>query len=66
MVVIRERLTWEEMIDRVNTTIKKLQRKPKSMKGGHYLEPGSILDAYCEGDLTFKQAVKELEIWKRN
>jgi hypothetical protein len=65
VAVIRERLSWDEMIERVNHLNKKLQRKPKELKAAHSWDPGSILNAYREGNLTFKQAVRELKRWKR-
>jgi hypothetical protein len=39
-----------------------LQKKPKKI--GYQSSPGDILNAYREGDITFEEAVKELEAWK--
>ncbi|TAL49269.1 hypothetical protein EPN83_01890 [Patescibacteria group bacterium] len=57
---------WEKVVEQVNAGIKKLQRKPKSLKKGFTLHPGSILNAYREGDLTFRQAVRALDRWKNH
>lgn len=61
---IDERTDWDQMIKEVNFLIKRLQQKPDSEKAGHSPNPGSILNAYREGDLTFNEAVEELERWK--
>lgn len=54
---------WEEMEEEVYRLIKRLQRKPN--KAGYRLNPGSILNAYREGDLTFAKSVKALKQWHR-
>jgi hypothetical protein len=55
---------WAALVHLVNRTIQQLQRKPVELRGGYYLEPGSILNAYREGDLTFDAAKKALETWR--
>jgi len=52
------------MVKEVNALVERLQQKPDSKKDGYSYNPGSILNAYREGDLTFDKAVKELERWK--
>ena len=59
------RTDWQGIVKIVNTLVPKLRRKPRSLKIGYSASPGGILNAYREGDLTFKQAVKELERWHR-
>jgi hypothetical protein len=62
---IGKRTDWDVMAEEVNALIGRLRRKPKNAKCGVGLSSGSILNAYVEGDITFKQAVKMLEQWKR-
>lgn len=54
---------WEEKRQQVNKLVQELQKKPDHEKHGHYLNPGSILNAYREGDLLFDDAVHELDRW---
>ncbi len=61
---IQESAFWSGLTEAVNTLHEKLQRKPKHLRIGHASNPSSILNAYREGDLTFKEAVKALENWK--
>jgi len=56
---------WAGIVAAVNTLHKMLRKKPKQLRIGHWMTPGSILNSYREGDLSFKQAVKELENWKK-
>lgn len=56
---------WDPAVKHVRECLKRLTRKPKTLKLGYRLHPGAILNAYTEGDLTFKQAVKALECWRR-
>lgn len=66
IVLVRpiKRTDWDSMIAEVNNLSKRLQKKPRQLKKGYYLKPGSILNAYREGDVTFKKAVAELKKWK--
>lgn len=59
---ISKRTDWEQMTKEVYALIARLRRKP--LKLGYQCFPGGILNAYREGDLTFKGAVKALENWK--
>ena len=57
------RTDWEQMKAEVFALILRLQQQPKKI--GYAFHPGGILNAYREGDLTFDQAVKTLEEWKK-
>ncbi len=59
-------LFWSTLTEYVNSYHKMLQKKPRLFRRAFRSDPGSILNAYREGDLTFKQAVKELEKWRRS
>lgn len=59
---IKKRTDWEQMTKEVAALIARLRRKPNKL--GYQCHPGSILNAYREGDITFNKAVKELERWK--
>ena len=61
----RKKIDWADTISTVNSLMQKLKRKPRALKIQYYLNPGSILNAYREGDITFKQAVKALNRWQR-
>ena len=61
---ISKRTDWDQMIKEVKSLIEGLRYKPKSKKALHYLDPGSILNAFREGDLTFDEAITELKKWK--
>lgn len=54
---------WKALVNAVNELHVLVQHKPRSERSGFQLSPGGILNAYREGDLTFKQAVKHLENW---
>jgi hypothetical protein len=56
---------WEGIIHAVNALMSILKHKPREFKDCVTLHPGGILNAYREGDLTFNQAVRELERWKK-
>lgn len=60
----RER-DWSAIVSTVNELMAILKRKPCSAKLGVQLSPGGILNGYREGDLTFNQAVKKLQHWKK-
>ena len=64
-IEIKKRTDWANMALEVIALISRLQNKPTEMKMGYSLSPGGILNAYREGDLTFKQAVKALEKWRQ-
>lgn len=51
---------WTNLVSEANKIRKELDGKPEELKIGYWLSPGSILNAYREGDLTFNEAVKEL------
>lgn len=54
---------WDALVVALNELHSVVQRKPRSKKIGFALNPGGILNAYREGDLTFNQAVKHLVRW---
>jgi hypothetical protein len=54
---------WNSMRNELNELHQRLQEKPDSEKMGYAVCPGGILNAYREGDITFKQAVKAIEEW---
>lgn len=56
------RTDWENMVKEVGALIQRLQAKP--VKLAYSFTPGSILNAYREGDLSFNEAVERLEQWK--
>jgi hypothetical protein len=56
---------WEATAAEVMRLIILLQSKPAWLKVRRRWEPGSILSAYREGDLTFDEAVEELKKWKK-
>jgi len=56
---------WRGIVVGVNVLMRVLKNKPTYLKIGYLLHPSGILNAYREGDLTFNQAVKELERWKK-
>lgn len=56
---------WDALVVAVNELHSIVQRKPRDEKGPFQLSPGGILNAYREGDVTFKQAVKHLERWAK-
>ena len=65
-MTLKERIEIKTKI--VRQTIKELnmlRRRHPEMFQGIWLHPGSILNAYVEGSLTFKQAVRELNLWKK-
>lgn len=55
---------WKALVEQANDISSLLRRKPQRHKIGYQCSPSGILNAYREGDLTFKQAVRELERWK--
>jgi len=57
---------WDGVIAMVDAGLQILKRKPRRLKIGYQCSPGGILNAYREGDLTFKQAVQALKKWKRD
>jgi hypothetical protein len=61
---VAKKRDWNLIIEEVNSLMRILKRKPKNITIGHWISPGSILNSYREGDLTFNQAVKALEKWK--
>lgn len=63
--LVKETMHWEGVVDAVNTLHKKLQKKPRDARKLISVNPGSILNAYREGDVSFKRAVQLLEKWKK-
>ena len=60
------KIDWRLEVQCVRSHMKRLKRKPNRLKlKAIFLAPGPILNALLEGDLTFKQAVKMLEGWKK-
>jgi len=62
----RDTAFWSGVTDALNTLHKMLQKKPKDIRIGVRLDPGSILNGYREGDVSFAQAVGLLNKWKRS
>jgi hypothetical protein len=62
--VQKDKEYWQGIVCGVNALMHILKRKPRKFKLGLICNPGGILNAYREGDLTFDQATKELEAWK--
>lgn len=60
-----KRTDWDCMAKEVISLIRRLQKKPREMRLGYQRSPGGIINAYREGDITFKKAVLELERWKK-
>jgi hypothetical protein len=61
-----DKFGWEDLRRQVNRLHGKLQRQPKCFKFGFHLSPGGVLNAYCEGDLSFADAVSYLQEWKKS
>lgn len=53
-------VNWDAIIKRANATRKALDEKPRHLRVGYSLHPGSILNAYREGDATFAEAVEAI------
>ncbi len=64
MADVSKRTDWEEMKKEVIALIKRLQQKPEEERRDFDLEPGSILNTYREGDLTFGNAVAKIKEWR--
>lgn len=56
---------WDALVTAVNELHSLVQRKPRNKRTAFQLSPGGILNAYREGDVTFKQAVRHLKGWAR-
>jgi hypothetical protein len=56
---------WGGLTEALNFLHSELQRKPRHIRSPYQLSPGGILNAYREGDISFKRAVKDLESWKK-
>ncbi|MFA6406740.1 MAG: hypothetical protein WCW34_04455 [Patescibacteria group bacterium] len=54
---------WKALVNAVNELHALVQHKPRNERVPFQLSPGGILNAYREGDLTFKQAIKHLKNW---
>lgn len=54
-------IDWDELVNQVNDLHGMLAEKPRQLRIGYQCSPGGILNAYREGDLTFNEAVKEIE-----
>lgn len=55
------RTDWDQMAIEMNALVARLQKKPKEARRGFQLSPGGILNAYREGDVSFKKAVALLK-----
>ena len=64
--IAHDRSGWDSIIAQVNRLRKELDNKPDIFKVEYQVNPGGILNAYREGDLTFKEAVEALENWKQS
>ena len=56
---------WTALIEEINKKHALLKRKPRRLKLGYQISPEGILNAFREGDLTFKQAADSLRRWKK-
>lgn len=54
---------WDSKREQVNKLVEELQGKPNEFMLGHFEYPESILNAYREGDVSFGDAVQELQRW---
>ena len=52
---------WDKKTEQLNKLHVELQHKPAAEKKGYSLRPGGILNAYREGDLSFDEAIEELQ-----
>lgn len=52
---------WSELISQLNALRKRLDAKPRELRVGYALHPGSLLNAYREGDLSFDEACDVLD-----
>ena len=59
----RDKTDWPALTEQMNVLHAKLQKKPRKIRLGHICNPGGILNAYREGDLSFDQAVKAMKDW---
>ena len=55
-----DRAYWDAAVDTVNAARKLLDDKPQRLRIGYSPHPGSILNAYREGDVTFTEAVEAI------
>ena len=55
-----EKRLWDSRVQLANEIRELLDKKPNKFKKKFSSHPGSILNAYREGDLTFDDAVKML------
>jgi|GEM_PF-5288056 len=61
----RDSSEWLGLVEAANAISGILKRKPKVLRKGFGLHPGGILNAFREGDVSFRQAVKQLHVWHR-
>jgi len=59
---IDEAYYWQQKREAINHLIRELQAKPAKYMMGYQISPGGILNAYREGDITFDDACKLLEV----
>ena len=55
------RTDWEQMRQELNRIHERLLQKPDSEKLAYQLSFGSILNAYREGDISFAEAIDQLD-----
>jgi hypothetical protein len=55
-----DRAHWDALVDQANALRRQLDSKPRALRVGYTLHPGSILNAYREGDVTFAEAVEAI------
>lgn len=58
-----DRQHWDALVDQANALRKQLDDKPRALRIGYTLHPGSILNAYREGDATFAEAVEAIGVY---
>lgn len=55
-------MNWDEKVEELNKLHRELQEKPQGERKGFILSVGGILNAYREGDLSFKDACNLLKV----
>lgn len=54
-------ISWEEKRGKLNELHRELEMKPEIAKKGFNADPGSILNAYREADISFTEAIYHLD-----
>lgn len=59
----KEERIWRQKAEKLNELHRELQGKPDAFKLGYIEDPGGILNAYREGDISFEDAVEAIDGW---